>query len=153
MKKLQLLFILIVTFTAGIISNATAQTHVGKNQEVFIDSTGVIKDHKGTKLAYIDKDNIVRDNKGTKIYFIDDKGNVIDANGVNLGKAKKNGSYYNIKGENVLNTKDLDKEKCAILDPQGHNFGNAHKNYKLHACAAHCLLLEHQKEQSKKTKI
>jgi hypothetical protein len=153
MKKLQLLFILITTFTAGTINNATAQTHVGKNQEVFIDSAGVIKDHKGTKLAYIDKDNIVRNNKGTKIYFIDDKGNVIDANGVNLGKAKKNGSYYNIKGENVLNTKDLDKEKCAILDPKGHNFGTAHKNYKLHACAAHCLLLEHQKEQSKKTKI
>ena len=153
MKKLQLLFILIATFTTGIINNATAQTHVGKNQEIFIDSAGVIKDHKGTKLAYIDKDNIVRNNKGTKIYFIDHNGNVIDANGVNLGKANKNGSYYNIKGENVLNTKDLDKEKCAILDPQGHNFGTAHKNYKLHACAAHCLLLEHQKEQSKKTKI
>lgn len=152
MKKLQLLFILIATFTTGIINNVAGQTHVGKNQEIFIDSSGVIKDHKGTKLAVIDKNNIVRDNKGKKIYFIDRNGNVIDANGVNLGKANKNGSYYDIKGENVLTTKDLDKEKCEILDPQGHNWGTTHKNYKLHACAAHCLLLEHQKEQNKKKK-
>jgi hypothetical protein len=34
------------------------------------------------------------------------------------------------------------KKKCKKLDPKGHNMGSMHKNYKLHACAAHCFLLE-----------
>lgn len=85
-------------------------------------------------------------------YFIDKNGNVIGSDGRKLGMAKKNGSYYNINGENVLNTKDIDKENCAILDPHGHNFGTTHKNYKLHACAAHCYwLMQAKKKAAKKS--
>ncbi len=88
---------------------------------------------------------------GTTVYFIDANGDVIDANGKKLGKAKKNGSYYNIKGINVLNIGKTEEEKCEILDPKGHTIGSVHKNYKLHACAAHCLLLK-QKMNSEKSK-
>ena len=84
------------------------------------------------------------------VFSVDSKGNVITANGTKLGIAKKNGAYYDNKGVNVLNTKDMDKENCAILDPQGHNFGTAHKNYKLHACAAHCFFLAQAKEKAEK---
>lgn len=110
--------------------------------EIHIDKKGGIHDHGGTLLGYIDKNNIVRDNKGHKIYFIDRDGNVIDASGKKLGKARKDGFYFNNAGENVLRVKDKDAEECAILDPQGHNFGTTHKNYKLHACAAHCFWLK-----------
>ena len=68
-----------------------------------------------------------------------------------MGRAKKNGSYYNIKGENVLNVGKTEGEKCEILDTKGHNMGNVHQNYKLHACAVHCLLLE-QKMNDEKSK-
>jgi hypothetical protein len=151
MKKLYfLLFMLAITL--GVSVSACAQTKKDTTFKIVINAKGGIHDHGGTQLGYIDKDNIVRNNKGQKLYFIDRDGNVIDANGQKLGKAKKNGSYYNINGENILNTKDLDKEKCAILDPQGHNFGTAHKNYKLHACAAHCYFLEQQKKKAQAAK-
>ena len=153
MKKTHFLLFLITIFISGITTDAAAQGHQAKNLEISIDAKGGIHNHGGTKLGYIDKDNIVRNNKGQKIYFIDRDGNVIDANGTKLGMAKKNGSYYNIKGENVLNTRDLDKEKCAILDPQGHNFGTVHKNYKLHACAAHCFFLEREKKKEELKKV
>jgi hypothetical protein len=144
MKKLHfLLFMLAIT--TGV--SAWAQAKKDTTFKIFINAKGGIHDHGGTQLGYIDKENIVRNNKGQKLYFIDRDGNVIDAKGQKLGKAQKNGSYYNINGENILSTKDLDKEKCAILDPQGHNFGTAHKNYKLHACAAHCYFLEQQKKK------
>jgi hypothetical protein len=149
MKKL-LLILLTITMTAGV--NAWGQTKKDATFKIVIDAKGGIHDHGGTQLGYIDKDNIVRNNKGQKLYFIDGDGNVIDANGKKLGMAKKNGSYYNVKGENILKVKDLDKEQCAILDPQGHNFGTAHANYKLHACAAHCYFLEQKKKAAAKEK-
>lgn len=143
-------FLLFILMTTGGVVNAWGQTKKDTSQKVFINAKGGIHDHGGTKLGYIDKDNIVRNNKGQKLYFIDRSGNVIDASGKNLGKAKKNGTYYNNNGETVLTTKDIDAEKCAILDPQGHNVGTVHKNYKLHACAAHCFFLEQVKMQNKK---
>jgi len=115
--------------------------------KVFIDAKGGIYNHDGTKLGYIDKGDIVRNAKGQKVYFIDKEGNVVDANGKNLGKAQKNGSYYNLQGENVITVKDKNAEECEILDPSGHNLGTVHKNYKLHACAAHCLAIKEKKGQ------
>ncbi|MGN8072803.1 5-fold beta-flower protein [Mucilaginibacter sp. 22184] len=151
MKKINFLLFILTMITAVTVN---AQTPKDTTFKVYINAKGGIHNHGGTPLGYIDKDNIVRDNKGQKLYFIDGAGNVIDANGKKLGMAKKNGAYYNINGENILNTKDLDKEKCAILDPKGHNFGTAHLNYKLHACAAHCYFLEQQKkkDEAKKAK-
>lgn len=153
MKKLHL-FLFILTMTTAVTVSAWGQTKKDTTFKISITDKGWIRDYGGTKLGYIDKDNIVRNNKGQKLYFIDGSGNVIDANGKKLGMAKKNGAYYNINGQNILNTKDIDKEKCAILDPKGHNFGTAHMNYKLHACAAHCYFLEQQKkkEEAKKAK-
>jgi hypothetical protein len=149
MKKINMLVFILTMITAVTVNAQTSQDTTFK---IFVNAKGGIHNHGGTPLGYIDKDNIIRNNKGQKLYFIDGNGNVIDANGKKL--AKKNGSYYNINGENILNTKDLDKEKCAILDPKGHNFGTAHMNYKLHACAAHCYFLEQQKkkEEAKKAK-
>jgi hypothetical protein len=149
MKKLQVILLIILTITTGVTVSVFAQTK-DTTQKVYINAKGGIYNQAGTKLGYIDKDNIVRNNAGKKLYFIDKSGNVIDANGKKLGMAKKNGSYFNINGENVLNTKDVDKENCAILDPQGHDFGSAHKNYKLHACAAHCYWLMQAKEKEAK---
>lgn len=149
MKKLQLLILLIITCITGAAVSAFAQT-APETQQITIDAKGGIHNHKGTKIGFIDKNDVVRSNTGKELYFIDSKGNVITANGTKLGMAKKNGAYYDNKGVNVLNTKDVDKEKCAILDPQGHNFGTAHKNYKLHACAAHCLFLAQAKEKAEK---
>lgn len=110
-------------------------------------------DQSGTKLAYIDKDNIIRNSADAKLYFIDNNKNVISVDGKNLGMAKKDGSYYNIDGETVLNTNDPDEKRCAALDPQGHA-GIFHKNHKLHNCAIHCYWLEQAKlkQQQAKTK-
>ena len=151
MKKLKI-FLLILTIVTGVAVSALGQTNQNTPQKIYINKKGGIYNQEGTKLGYIDKDNIVRNSAGAKLYFIDKNGNVIGANGEKLGLAKKNGSYYNVNGENLLNTKALDKEKCAILDPQGHNVGNIHKNYKLHACAAHCFWLEQKKEKEAKAK-
>ena len=149
MKKLfQLL--LILTITTSVAVSAASQTKQDSTHKIYINKKGGITDREGTKLGYIDKNDIVRNANGAKLYFIDKSGNVIDAKGKKLGMAKKNGSYYNINGENILNTKDEDKEKCAILDPAGHNLGTTHKNYKLHACAAHCFFLEQAKEKAGK---
>ena len=150
MKRLQILLFLFIIAAAFTVN---AQTKRDTNYKISINAKGGIYDHGGAPLGYIDKDNIVRNNKGQKLYFIDGNGNVTGANGEKLGMAKKNGSYYNINGQNVLNTKDLDKEKCAILDPQGHNFGTSHMNYKLHACAAHCYFLEQQKKKDEAKKV
>jgi len=151
MKKLLALLVMFAIVTIGA-TKATAQGHPEKTAKIFINKKGEINDQYGTKLGFIDKDNIVKDNTGKKLYFIDKDGNVIDSQGKTLGKAQKNGFYYNNKGENVLQTKDLDKEKCAILDPQGHNVGTIHQNYKLHACAAHCFFLEQKKLKAEKEK-
>ncbi len=149
MKKLCFL-LFILTMTMGVTVGALAQTKQDESQKININKKGGIYDQKGTKLGFIDKNNVVRDNVGKELYFIDKDGNVIAANGVKLGVAKKNGFYYNNEGVNVINTKDLDKEKCAILDPQGHNMGTIHKNYKQHACAVHCFWLEKTKEKEAK---
>lgn len=152
MKKLHFLVLLtLITFT-GIAVNAVGQTNQEQIHKIFIDKKGGIHDHGGAKIGFIDKDNVAWNNKGQKVYYIDQNGNVIDANGKTIGKAKKNGFYYNLKGDNVIMVKDLDKEKCEILDPQGHSFGTVHKNYKLHACAAHCFFLEKEKGMKMETK-
>jgi hypothetical protein len=132
--------------------NAQTKSNSSQNEKIYINKKGEIHDHGWNKLGYITKDNIVKDNKGKTIYFIDGNGNVIDSNGKKLGMAKKNGSYYNIKGENVLNVGKTEGENCEILDAKGHNMGTVHKNYKLHACAAHCLMLE-KKMNTEKSKI
>ncbi len=139
------LFLMVISLSA----NAQTKADPTQNEKIYINKKGEIHDHGWNKLGYITKDNIVKDNQGKTIYFIDGNGNVIDSNGKKLGKAKKNGSYYNIKGENVLNVEKTEAEKCEILDPQGHNMGNVHKNYKLHACAAHCLLLDKKMKDKK----
>jgi hypothetical protein len=147
MKKLHfLLFMLAIVM--GVSISTFAQTKKDAPFKIIIDAKGGIHNHGGTQLGYISKDDIVRDNKGKKLYFIDRDGNVIDANGKKLGKAQKNGNYYNANGENILNIKNLEKDQCAILDPKGHNYGTAHKNYKLHACAAHCYFLDKQNKKS-----
>jgi hypothetical protein len=151
MKRLYvLLFILTITMSGTV--NAWGQTKPDSTPKLYINKKGGIIDQQGTKLGYIDKNNIVRNAEGVKLYFIDKNGNVIGADGKKLGLAKKNGSYYNINGVNVLNTKDLDKERCAVLDPQGHNVGIIHKNYKQHACAIHCYWLEQAKVKKEKAK-
>lgn len=132
------LFLMVISLSV----NAQTKSNEKQDEKININKKGEIHDHGWNKLGYITKDNIVKDNKGKTIYFIDGNGNVIDSNGKKLGMAKKNGSYYNIKGENVVNVGKTDGEKCAILDPEGHNLGSVHNNYKLHACAAHCLLME-----------
>jgi hypothetical protein len=149
MKKL-FSILLILTLIMGVTANARAQTKKDSTPKLYINKKGGIIDQQGTKLGYVDKDNVVRNSQGAKLYFIDKDGNVIAADGTKLGTAKKNGSYYNINGVNVLNTKDLDKERCAVLDPEGHNVGIIHKNYKQHACAIHCYWLEQAKSKKEK---
>jgi hypothetical protein len=152
MKKKQFIFTLTVAvltlFTVHVSSQTKAET--ANSEKIFINKKGEIHDHGWNKIGFITKDNIVKNNQWKTIYFIDDNGNVIDAKGNNLGKAQKNGNYYNIEGENVITVKDIDAEKCEILDPKGHSMGTVHKNYKLHACAAHCFWLQKKKLKTKK---
>lgn len=144
MKTVQIFRLVLTTILFAALAQAFAQTEQqsAAAMEIHIDKKGGIHDHGGTLLGYIDKNNIVRDNKGNKVYFIDRNGNVIDANGKKLGRARKDGFYFNNNGQSVLTLKDKDAEECEILDPQGHNMGTTHKNYKLHACAAHCFWLK-----------
>ncbi|WP_354429926.1 MULTISPECIES: 5-fold beta-flower protein [unclassified Mucilaginibacter] len=144
MKKIQTSVLALTALLMLTLTTAFAQKAPTKATSNFIriDKKGGIHDHGGTLLGQIGKDDIVRDNQGKTIYFIDKNGNVINAKGNKLGMAKKNGFYFNNVGETILTVKDKDAEECEILDPQGHNFGTTHKNYKLHACAAHCLFLK-----------
>lgn len=151
MKKLHFLLV-ILTMTTAVTVSAWGQTKQDSIKQIFINAKGGMHDHGGTKLGYIDKNNIVRNNKGQKLYFIDRNGNVISADGTKLGKAKKNGDYYNNDGQVVLQLKNSDAERCEILDPKGHSQGYVHKNYKLHACAAHCYWLEQAKLKKEKVK-
>lgn len=152
MKKTYALVLFIITMMTAFTVSAQAQTKQDPAHKIVIDAKGGIHNHSGTKLGYIDKEDIVRNNQGKKLYFIDKDGNVITADGKKLGKAKKNGDYYNIKGENILTVKDKSAEECEILDPQGHNMGTTHKNYKQHACAAHCYwLMQAEKKPLKKS--
>jgi len=152
MKKLSfLLFILTIATSVSV----WAQTKQDTTRKIIINAKGGMYDHGGTKLGYIDKNDIVRNNQGQKLYFIDKDGNVISADGKKLGKSKKNGDYFNNDGQVVLQLKNPDAERCEILDPQGHSQGYVHRNYKLHACAAHCYWLEQaklKKDEAKKIK-
>jgi len=130
--------LLLLTVTTVFAQKATTKA---TSRMISIDKKGGIHDHGGTLLGQIGKDDIVRNNEGKTIYFIDKNGSVIDAKGKKLGMAKKNGFYFNNAGETMLTVKDKGAEECDILDPKGHNLGTTHKNYKLHACAAHCLFL------------
>lgn len=147
MKRLHLLSMLTLLVIMGLNINVSGQTKTAtdKSEKIYINKKGEIHDHGWNKIGFITKDNIVKNNQGKTIYFIDRNGNVIDANGKNLGKAQKNGNYFNVNGENIITVRDIDAEKCEILDPKGHSMGTVHKNYKLHACAAHCVLLTKKK--------
>lgn len=148
MKKIHLIFIITLTIMTGISVNTVGQTKTAtdKSEKIYINKKGEIHDHGWNKIGFITKDDIVKNNQGKTIYFIDRNGNVIDANGKNLGKAQKNGNYFNINGENIITVRDIDAEKCEILDPKGHSMGTVHKNYKLHACAAHCFFLKQKQD-------
>ncbi len=153
MKSIFFVFLSVLAISFGNTFNAVGQNReqksVREQHKIFIDRKGGIYDHDGTKLGHIDKDDIVRNNRGQMIYFIDKNGNVVDANGKKLGKARKDGSFYSTEGVSVLTVKDKGTETCEILDPQGHSMGTVHRNYKLHACAAHCLFLK-QKAKARK---
>ncbi|WP_307527192.1 5-fold beta-flower protein [Pedobacter sp. W3I1] len=150
MKKVHFLFSFVLMALAMFAVNVFGQVKTEKVQveKISINKKGEIHDHGWNKLGYITKDNIIKNNEGKTLYFIDGNGNVIDSKGTNLGKAQKNGNYYNINGENIITVRDTDAEKCEILDPKGHSLGTVHKNYKLHACAAHCYFLEQKKNKS-----
>lgn len=137
---------LITVFSVNVSGQNKAKT--AKDGKMFINKKGEIHDHGWNKLGFITKNNIIKNNFGKTIYFIDAAGNVIDSKGKNLGKAQKNGNYYNENGENVITVRDIDAQKCEILDSKGHSLGTVHKNYKLHACAAHCYFLAQKKEKS-----
>ena len=154
MKNLKYLLMFAATLVLAASAFGQNANDSSKYGFITIDGKGGIHNHAGTKLGYISKDNIVRDNQGHILYFIDRDGNVVDATGNKLGKAAKNGNYYNNGGQVVLQVKNVDEAKCAILDPKGHSWGYAHKNYKLHACAAHCFFLEKKKiEQARKDSL
>jgi hypothetical protein len=149
MKTKHLLaFVVIFVATLGNTASAQHRHDSASDQKIYINKKGEIHDHGWNKIGFITKENIVKNTKGQTLYFIDRDGNVIDSKGKKLGKAQKNGNYYNVNGENVISVKNVDAEKCEILDPKGHSYGTTHKNYKLHACAAHCYFLEQQKEKS-----
>jgi hypothetical protein len=132
--------------TFGQVSQEAAKGNQNKQDtlknQIFIDAKGGIHDHGGTKLGYIDKDNIARNTEGQKVYFIDKYGNVFDRRGWAIGKASKDGTFYTSDSVAVLSTRDKDDQTCEIIDPKGHSMGTTHKNYKLHACAAHCFFLD-----------
>jgi hypothetical protein len=149
MKIVLLLTMFLMGIPLSINAQSKTKSNSTQNEKIYINKKGEIHDHGWNKLGFITKDDMVKNNKGEIIYFIDANGNVIDSKGNKLGMAKKNGSYYNIKGESVLNVGKAEGEKCEILDSKGHNMGTVHKNYKLHACAAHCLLMEKKKNKEK----
>ena len=143
--KTTLSIIVIIAILIGGLNRLNAQTV----QQISIDAKGGVHNHKGTILGFIGKDNIVRNTKGQTIYFIDKSGNVTDATGKKIGKAEKSGNFYNTEGVSVLTVKDKGAENCQILDPKGHNLGVVHKNYKLHACAAHCFNMKKKLSKQK----
>jgi hypothetical protein len=149
MKKLTLLLSMTLAVMIGFSVTAFAQNKA-TDGKIYINAKGGMYNSAGARLGYIDKNNRVKDNAGRELYFIDKGGNVISADGRRLGFAKMNGSFANSAGQSMVTTKDIDKENCAILDPQGHNMGTTHKNYKLHACAIHCYWLTKAKENAAK---
>ncbi|HTG65830.1 MAG TPA: hypothetical protein VL859_05595 [Flavobacterium sp.] len=142
------MFLMVISLS----TNAQTKSNSAPSEKIHINKKGEVYNYNWNKIGFITKEDIVKNNKGQTVYFIDGNGNVIDSKGKKLGMAKKNGSYYNIKGENVLNVGKTEKEKCEILDAKGHNVGSVHENYKLHACAAHCLLLDKKMNPEKSKK-
>lgn len=145
-------FIMSMAFLVGVLLTASISfaqqksDYKARNYKLrSINAQGEVLDEYGTKLGYISKEDIVYNSEGKKLGFIEN-GKVYDAEGKPLGKAKKNGSYYNNQGENVVTVKG-NAEICEILDPEGHKMGTVHKNYKLHSCAVHCFFLEQEKEK------
>ncbi|MEO6520810.1 MAG: 5-fold beta-flower protein [Mucilaginibacter sp.] len=149
MKKINIICVSILAILMICTINTFAQKppEKAKPAQIRINAKGGIYDQAGTKLGYITKNDIVKNNKGEKLYFIDNNGNVIDSKGTKLGMAKKNGNYYNNQGQVVLQLKNINETTCELLDPEGHNMGTTHKNYKLHACAAHCFFLQQKKDK------
>jgi hypothetical protein len=154
MKKIWLLSVLILTVCTLFSVNSFAQKKKDSTKYTFIsiDGKGGIHNHAGTKLGYITKDNVVKNSQGETLYSIDKGGAVVDAKGHKLGFAKNNGDYVNNAGETVLQLKNTQEEECAILDPEGHSWGYVHRNYKLHACAAHCFFLQQAKDKAAQDK-
>lgn len=138
--------IMSLVFLTGILlaaQSVSAQASDKTKRQLYINAKGEVSD-RGIKLGYISKEDIVYNNQGKKLGFIKN-GKVYDAEGNSLGKAKKGGRYYSNSGQLVLYTEGND-DKCKILDPKGHSLGYVHKNYKLHACAAHCFFKEQKIE-------
>ena len=131
-----------------------AQALRRKPDQIIINKKGEILDICGNKLGYIDKDGIARNAKSQKIYYIEINGTVTDASGKNLGKATKSGHFYNLYGMIIISIQNKNDEMFEILDSKGHKMGEVHKNYKLHACAAHCFFLKENHEiEKKKSKV
>jgi len=151
MKKLSFL-LFILTISMGITVSALGQTKKDNGLKIITHAKGGMVSHDGTKFGYLSKDDIVRDNQGQKVYFVDRNRTVFGADGQRLGFAKKDGFYYNINGENVLNTTDAAEVRCTILDPQGNNASIMRRNAKLYNCAIHCYWLEQAKLKQEKAK-
>lgn len=133
--KLLVLSALALVFTLNI---AFAQNY--KQQFPFVDSKGTIKDKSGTTLGTVTKDGIIKNHKGEKVAFIDKNGNLVDKDGKILGKAEKNGNFHNINGEIEYTVKPSKGEQCEVYDKTGKVVASVHNNYKAQAgCVAHCL--------------
>ena len=144
MKTLNfLLFIFVMAMFVTV--NAIGQTNQDATPKIAHNAKGGMYIQAGNQLGYVTKDNIIKASQRQNVYFVDKNGNVFAADGKKVGFAKKNGFYYNLNGNNVLNTTDAEKEQCAALDPQGHNSGTTHNNVKQHDCATHCYRLEQEK--------
>ncbi|MES2376321.1 MAG: hypothetical protein V4553_07075 [Bacteroidota bacterium] len=134
MKKFPLFLLTLLTIVTTISFNAVSQK--GAKAQFTINAKGWLYNASGAKIGYIDKNDVVRDNTGKGMFSVDMSGNVATADGRQLGMVKKNGSYCNVKGESILNIKDLGNDQYQIIDASGHALGKAHKNYKQHAYAA-----------------
>lgn len=138
--------ILFMAFAAFVFFIASA-AQVGKSYKAQnIDAHGQILDGAGNKVGSIEKDGTVKNLKGEKVAFIAPDGTVTDAKGKRLGKAEKNGNYYDANGTLILKV-NVNEKECEILDKEGHKVGTVHQNYKMHACAIHCLNLESREKE------
>jgi len=143
MKKNSILSIGIligILLTAQMIFAQSYDPSSKSSHQLKINEKGHVLDSHGTKLGYISKEDMVYNNQGKKLGYIKN-GKVYDGQDNPLGMVEKGGRYYNNDGVFILETKDIGN-KCEILDPNGHNMGTVHKNYKLHACAIHCFFME-----------
>lgn len=135
------LLLLMVTATLSCYSQAPKQKGNYKAQFPFtVDSVGTIKDNSGTTLGTVSKEGIIKNHKGEKVAFIDEKGNLVDKDGKVMGKAAKNGNYHNAKGEVIYTVKPTKGQQCEVYDKSGKVIASVHDNYKFQAgCVAHCI--------------